>query len=99
MSILSKALFQLPVQLPRQARSYRRFWLPISAFILLSISVSTATLLLWQRSQANDDVLQADSPDIHPTAIPWLTSEWSCEQAGKYWEDEVCWDREHSPEF
>jgi hypothetical protein len=44
--------------------------------------------------------LQASQRDnVHPTAIPWLQSRSACEQTGRTWENNECWDQGHSPDF
>lgn len=35
----------------------------------------------------------------YPTAIPWLESEAECQETGRYWQEEACWDREHDANF
>lgn len=37
--------------------------------------------------------------EIHPTGIPWLQSQESCESTGRLWQDDICWDTEHDPTF
>jgi hypothetical protein len=36
---------------------------------------------------------------IYPTSIPWLESKIECENTGRYWYRDKCWDQEHSPNF
>lgn len=35
----------------------------------------------------------------HPTSIPWLNDKSQCEHTHRTWEDNKCWDYEHSPMF
>lgn len=35
----------------------------------------------------------------HPTALPWLRSQRACENTGREWRQEQCWDRENDPTF
>lgn len=42
---------------------------------------------------------QSQQAEIHPTAIPWLQDQQSCEQTGREWKDDHCWDREWSHKF
>ncbi|MCU0525519.1 MAG: hypothetical protein MUF72_11920 [Elainella sp. Prado103] len=44
--------------------------------------------------------LQASvSAEIHPTGIPWINDRAECERSGRQWQNEVCWDSEHDPNF
>jgi hypothetical protein len=35
----------------------------------------------------------------HPTSIPWIDNSSQCEHSGRSWENNECWDSEHSPMF
>lgn len=39
------------------------------------------------------------SAEFHPTGIPWISDRAECERSGRQWQDEVCWDAEHDPNF
>ena len=36
---------------------------------------------------------------IHPTSIPGIKDQEKCEQTGRVWEDDKCWDYQHNPSF
>jgi len=36
---------------------------------------------------------------VHPTAIPWLQTQASCEETGRTWDEGKCWDEVQSPDF
>jgi hypothetical protein len=40
---------------------------------------------------------QTDNP--HPTGIPWIQSKTNCQDSGRVWRDDVCWDAKHNPSF
>ncbi|TAF09897.1 MAG: hypothetical protein EAZ77_04260 [Nostocales cyanobacterium] len=46
-----------------------------------------------QTSQFNQQTSQ------HPTSIPWIDNSISCENSGRVWENDKCWDSEHSAMF
>ncbi len=35
----------------------------------------------------------------YPTSIPWINNPSRCENSGRSWENNKCWDSEHSPTF
>ncbi|TVP61430.1 MAG: hypothetical protein EA343_14265 [Nodularia sp. (in: Bacteria)] len=35
----------------------------------------------------------------HPTSIPWINNKFDCERTYRIWNDDKCWDSEHSPTF
>ncbi|MFM7407151.1 MAG: hypothetical protein ACKO3K_10930 [Cuspidothrix sp.] len=34
-----------------------------------------------------------------PASIPWIDNQYECQNSGRYWEKNKCWDKEHSPDF
>lgn len=42
---------------------------------------------------------ELQSTEFHPTGIPWISDRASCERSGRQWQNEVCWDAEHDPNF
>lgn len=36
---------------------------------------------------------------FHPTSIPWIDNSRKCEDTGRIWATDKCWDTEHSPQF
>jgi len=39
------------------------------------------------------------SSTFHPAQIPWLTTQDSCEQTGRTWQQGRCFDYDHNPMF
>lgn len=39
------------------------------------------------------------STSFHATSIPWLTNQYICQETGRIWRDDKCWDEEHNPTF
>ena len=35
----------------------------------------------------------------HPISIPWISNQFDCERTYRTWDDDKCWDAEHSPMF
>ncbi|HLP87853.1 MAG TPA: hypothetical protein VK184_04495 [Nostocaceae cyanobacterium] len=35
----------------------------------------------------------------HPTSIPWIKEQGQCEETGRTWQKNKCWDYEHNPSF
>ncbi|MTJ06830.1 MULTISPECIES: hypothetical protein [unclassified Anabaena] len=35
----------------------------------------------------------------HTTSIPWIDDEHECQKTGRIWNNNKCWDDEHSPDF
>jgi hypothetical protein len=60
--------------------------------LLAAITVPT---VLWL-AQVNTAGQQSA---VHPTAIPWLQDQQSCEATGRIWQQEECWEREWSHLF
>lgn len=36
---------------------------------------------------------------IHPTSIPGIKDQDKCQQKGKIWRNDKCWDYQHNPSF
>ncbi|AFZ59962.1 hypothetical protein ACOWPH_17105 [Anabaena sp. PCC 7938] len=36
---------------------------------------------------------------IHPTSIPGIKDQEKCENTGRVWRDNKCWDYQHNPAF
>lgn len=60
--------------------------------VLLGMGISTGY-------QALSSSLQSKDERIHPTAIPWLENQASCEDTGRSWDQGQCWDQQHNPNF
>lgn len=75
-------------------------WGPLGTAIAVSLSLVaflmayTATYRLTQRPA------QAEAPgEFHPTALPWIETEAACQGPNRTWQDNLCYDAEHRPEF
>lgn len=69
-------------------------WLALGLQMALLAVASTSILyglLDWS--------LFAWSKGFHPAQIPWLTTQDSCEQTGRTWQQGRCVDYEHDPRF
>jgi hypothetical protein len=42
---------------------------------------------------------EQNTEPAHPTAIPWLQDQQSCEKTGREWQEGKCWEREWSHMF
>jgi hypothetical protein len=47
----------------------------------------------------NTKVSEDKEESFHPTSIPWLNDLSSCEETGRVWKNDQCWDLEHSAMF
>ncbi|AFY49145.1 hypothetical protein Nos7524_3350 [Nostoc sp. PCC 7524] len=63
---------------------------------LMACTVATVTaiypFLISCLAATNDTSFQA-------TSIPWLDNQSSCQETGRNWHENKCWDEEHSPTF
>lgn len=64
--------------------------LPICTFGILSLK------LIGFNSSLSTNYLETS---YHPTSIPWIENSRKCEDSGRIWEANKCWDTEHSPLF
>lgn len=62
---------------------------------ILLLSLSSITVVGWLYGLGP----LLGEMQIYPTGIPWLQSESACVATGRQWQDEVCWDSEHDPNF
>jgi hypothetical protein len=71
--------------------------LPFNTFAILRlisfISNPHSTINLETSSKINLETF------YHPASIPWIDNLLSCEKSGRIWEDDKCWDSEHSAMF
>lgn len=75
----------------------------ISQGAFISIAVSTilvgaiAALTLFPLIQSS--LKSSKTSSFYPTGIPWLNSRAACENTGRVWKGETCWDEQHNPNF
>ncbi|HEY9644076.1 MAG TPA: hypothetical protein V6C57_26525 [Coleofasciculaceae cyanobacterium] len=87
----------------RRAQPRRRAEMPhyqrqaIAGLVILTLSLGSAAALSYAALSLMFQASQRDN--IHPTAIPWLKTQSACEQTGRTWESNQCWDQGHSPDF
>ncbi|NET10357.1 MAG: hypothetical protein F6K09_17515 [Merismopedia sp. SIO2A8] len=44
-------------------------------------------------------LMAIDPVQAHETGLPWIETKADCEEAGRTWADDVCWDAEHDASF
>lgn len=37
--------------------------------------------------------------EVHSTGIPWIQDQRTCQESGRSWENSICWDQQHDPNF
>lgn len=79
-------------------KSLNPIWTPgnilfliIFAFIILTGGIST---IFFFKSLIPKEINSA-----FPTSIPWVNNQNDCEKFNRTWNDNKCWDNEHSPNF
>ncbi|MBD2363580.1 hypothetical protein H6G36_20700 [Anabaena minutissima FACHB-250] len=61
------------------------------AAALLTASIMLGKSLLFPVNPVNKST--------YPASIPWINSKVECEDTGRQWLDNKCWDEEHSSSF
>ncbi|NJM57381.1 MAG: hypothetical protein HC857_08025 [Synechococcales cyanobacterium RU_4_20] len=89
---------------PERLKQTQRPWSSLSTavFTLLALSLG---LTLYQAGY--QQFLESPTPKsvanpletTHPAALPWIQSEAECKGADRHWQDDLCYDSSHSPEF
>ncbi|WP_353928938.1 hypothetical protein WJM97_11410 [Okeanomitos corallinicola TIOX110] len=71
------------------------FSLPFNTYGILKVIslVSNSSSISIYPAKINEET------SYHPTSIPWIDNSSSCEKSGRVWENEQCWDGEHSALF
>jgi hypothetical protein len=80
------------VRLRKRDYSYKAL-----TFLLLSVGSMGAIVFAWKGLQPV--VASLRQPLVHPVSIPWLQSQDDCERTGRTWNNNECWDHDHSPHF
>ncbi|MDJ0620065.1 MAG: hypothetical protein QNJ63_25555 [Calothrix sp. MO_192.B10] len=81
------------LQQKRKRFSNTRQTLAIAGFamlFLISGSVTIFLILSFFSSRHNAS---------YPTSLPWVESKSQCEEFGRTWRNDQCWDAEHSHNF
>lgn len=79
-----------------------RYWTVYNIMIyvfLLSILIDTYAFLRLVLPVFSSPVFTNVGTSYHPTSIPWIDNSSQCEHSGRSWENNKCWDSEHSPTF
>jgi hypothetical protein len=83
-----------------------RFWHPsriLLALFILGLPFETAAILhlIPMASDIFSGILSKTNlaNSYYPASIPWIEDSYSCEKSGRNWEDDKCWDADHSPKF
>lgn len=83
----------------RSPRKKHRGWSRTvsTLFIAAALLISLATLGL--ATFLNPMFHSMQRSNFQPTAIPWLNTEAACQQTGRVWQEGMCWDVTHDPNF
>lgn len=74
-------------------------WKPLNLLIILG-TIGTGVLALLALLQISAvDFSKALNPEMARTGIPFKADQASCEQSGRIWEDDACFDYHHDPTF
>ena len=79
-------------------RSIYPWYNPVNVlFIFLLLAIfSTSSFSIFQFFFSSTT---SKSTESHPTSIPWIDNELQCQHTKRVWQDDKCWDAEHSPTF
>jgi hypothetical protein len=82
----------------RSQKNMYPLWTPanIIAIAIFGAMVATSAIALFSLLFST---LSPVTNTTHPALIPWLDTPESCEQTGRIWQDNQCWDRKHNPTF
>ncbi|WP_200327358.1 hypothetical protein [Sphaerospermopsis aphanizomenoides] len=72
--------------------------LTIFVFLLI-LPISTFSILRIVLPMFNSYPSTNVETSYHPTSIPWIEDSARCENSGRTWDGNKCWDFEHSPLF
>ncbi|MBD2299275.1 hypothetical protein [Nostoc sp. FACHB-190] len=82
------------------AKNTQTFANPINIVFFVSSCIILSTSSLMILSSVIPAITSALSlPTAHPTSIPWINNESDCRHTGRSWQDNKCWDHEHSLMF
>ncbi len=84
---------------PTADNRHRNMYKAVLYVFLLSVPVSTYVLLTLILPMFSSPVFINVGTSYHPTSIPWIDNSSQCEHSGRSWENNECWDSEHSPMF
>jgi len=76
----------------RESPNYIYSTLLGSLLLLALLAGVTVPGILWLMRATT----QSQQSEIHPTAIPWLQDQKSCEQTGRTWQEDSCLEQEWS---
>ncbi len=72
---------------------------PINILLLLGLLIIfiVSSLALFTLVLSSISSVPTSSP--YPTSIPWINNQFECERTDRIWNEDKCWDSEHSPTF
>ncbi|MBD2294088.1 hypothetical protein H6G06_11440 [Anabaena sphaerica FACHB-251] len=62
-------------------------------FFFMIVSGSISTLFLFK------SLIPTKTHSVFPTSIPWINTQQECEKLTRTWNNNKCWDNEHSSTF
>ena len=86
-------------------------WTSASIGIAMMIGMITSFALVgvgYRISQNNQGAVarnvytlkaQTAAASIHPTALPWIGQEAACKGKSRHWEEGLCYEQDHDPQF
>ncbi|WP_062295709.1 hypothetical protein [Nostoc piscinale] len=81
-------------------KNTKTFANPINIVFFVTSCIILSTSSLMMLSSVIPSVTSAiSSPNAYPTSIPWINNESECQHTGRSWQDNKCWDNEHSLMF
>jgi hypothetical protein len=73
------------------------------AVMLLVLGLTTAVTVVGYQvlrdTLASSQQNSLQQADFHSAAIPWLSNQEECEQSGRIWQSDQCWEQQHNPNF
>lgn len=72
------------------------FTLPVHTYCILKV---VALIPNYSSSLPIYPTKINNASSYYPTSIPWIDNSLSCEKSGRVWNNDQCWDAEHSALF
>ncbi len=66
-------------------------------FVIVTFSTLTTVSQIYLALTRSYSALNRTS--FEATSIPWINTQIECEHSGRNWQNNQCWDAEHSPTF
>lgn len=103
--LLWKKFYFVLIAGPDRRSKHRRIYAPVwrPANILFAMGLISLGMLmtigLFQLKSISLDFLANPFDVIYPTGIPFKPDKESCEDSGRIWRDDQCFDYDHDPNF